>query len=129
MAALPLSPAALAAAVMAIFYLRLDMRFGMLMTLLLALSTWTGQTLAAQTTELWLTSGLGLFLVGWIVQFIGHYYEGRKPAFVDDLTGLAIGPLFIVAELVFWMGLRTSVRHAVEQRAGPIRNRTGKLHV
>ena len=128
-ATLTLSPAAAVAAIVAIFYLRIDIRFGMLMTVLLALSTWAGQTLAAHSTALWLTSGLGLFLVGWIIQFIGHYYEGRKPAFVDDLTGLVIGPLFIVAELAFFMGLRNSVRHAVEQRAGPIRSRTGKLHV
>ena len=26
-------------------------------------------------------------MVGWIIQAIGHVYEGRKPAFVDDLMG------------------------------------------
>jgi uncharacterized membrane protein YGL010W len=117
-AALVLSPAVLAAMLAALFYLRLDLRFGMAMTLLLALSLWAGQVLAAQSTVVWLVSGLGMFFVGWVIQFIGHYYEGRKPAFVDDVIGLIVGPLFIVAELGFVLGLRRDVRRAVQERAG-----------
>ncbi|MNT74574.1 hypothetical protein D3C72_2134020 [compost metagenome] len=60
-----------------------------------------------------------MFVVGWVIQFVGHHYEGRKPAFVDDVTGLIIGPLFVVAELGFLLGLRKEVEHAVEERAGP----------
>ncbi|MEN0106752.1 MAG: hypothetical protein AAGC84_10030, partial [Pseudomonas sp.] len=47
------------------------------------------------------------------------YYEGRKPAFVDDLSGLIVGPLFVVAELLFLVGIRDDVRVAIEERAGP----------
>ncbi len=28
-----------------------------------------------------------MFVIGWAIQFVGHHYEGRKPAFVDDVTG------------------------------------------
>lgn len=112
---LVLSPAVLAGLIAAIFYLRLDARFGIAMALLLALSIWAGQVLAAQSTALWLTSGLGMFTVGWVIQFVGHYFEGRKPAFMDDLMGLAIGPLFVVAELGFLLGLRHDVRRAMQE--------------
>ena len=44
----------------------------------------------------------------------GHYYEGRKPAFVDDLVGLIVGPLFVVAEWAFALGLRKEVQAAVD---------------
>jgi uncharacterized membrane protein YGL010W len=128
-AALTLSPAMLVAAAVAIFYLRLDIRFGILMTVLLALSVWAGKLLAIQSTGLWLTWGLGLFFAGWVIQFIGHYFEGSKPAFVDDVIGLAVGPLFIVAELAFFMGLRDPVRRAMEERAGPIRSGASKRPV
>ena len=111
-----LSPAMPAAAITAIFYLRLDIRFGITMTLLLGLGIWAASRLAALSTSLWLAFGLGLFLLGWIIQFIGHYYEGRKPAFLDDLIGLAIGPLFVVAELGFLLGLRKDLRLAVEEK-------------
>jgi uncharacterized membrane protein YGL010W len=128
-AALTLSPAMLVAAAVAIFYLRLDIRFGILMTVLLALSVWAGKLLAMQSTGLWLAWGLGLFFVGWVIQFIGHYFEGSKPAFVDDVIGLAVGPLFIVAELAFFLGLRDPVRRAMEERAGPIRSAASKRPV
>ena len=67
----------------------------------------------------WLAWGLGSFIVGWIIQFVGHYYEGRKPAFVDDITGLVIGPLFVAAEAAFLLGLRKEVERAVVDIAGP----------
>jgi uncharacterized membrane protein YGL010W len=128
-AALTLSPAMLVAAAVAIFYLRLDIRFGILMTVLLVLSVWVGKLLATQSTGLWLAWGLGLFFVGWVIQFIGHYFESSKPAFVDDVIGLAVGPLFIVAELAFFLGLRDPVRRAMEERAGPIRSGASKRPV
>lgn len=119
LAGLWLSPAALVAAAAAIFYLRLDLRYGLLMSALLLLSLWFGAALAVQSTALWLSVGVALFVIGWIIQFVGHYYEGRKPAFVDDLMGLLVGPLFVVAELGFMLGLRKDVEQAVEERAGP----------
>lgn len=119
LAGLWLSPAALVAAAAAIFYLRLDLRYGLLMSALLLLSLWFGAALAVQSTTLWLSVGVVLFVIGWIIQFVGHYYEGRKPAFVDDLMGLLVGPLFVVAELGFMLGLRKDVEQAVEERAGP----------
>ena len=118
-AGLWLSPAALVAAAAAIFYLRLDLRYGLLMSVLLLLSLWFGAALAVQSTTLWLSVGVALFVVGWIIQFDGHYYEGRKPAFVDDLMGLLVGPLFVAAELGFLLGLRKDIERAVEERAGP----------
>lgn len=40
---------------------------------------------------------LGLFLAGWIFQFIGHaHYEKRAPAFMTNLLHLFIGPLWIL---------------------------------
>ncbi|AVU74007.1 DUF962 domain-containing protein [Pseudomonas sp. FP1154] len=114
------SPALLIAVASAWFYLRLELRLGVLMTVLLALALWLGQVLAAQSTLVWLGSGLGMFVVGWVIQFVGHYYEGRKPAFVDDLTGLIVGPLFVVVEAGFLLGLRSELKRAIEERAGPV---------
>ncbi|PWB33360.1 hypothetical protein DCO48_10350 [Pseudomonas sp. SDI] len=121
-----LSPALLVAAWSAWFYLRLDGRFGLLMSALLGLCLWAGQALAVQSTMAWLSAGLGVFVLGWVIQFVGHYYEGRKPAFVDDLSGLIVGPLFVVAELAFLLGLRAELKAAIEQNAGPVAVRQKK---
>ncbi|MDO7900042.1 Mpo1 family 2-hydroxy fatty acid dioxygenase [Pseudomonas citrulli] len=118
--AVQVSPALLVAIASAWFYLRLELRLGVLMTVLLGLAVWLGQFLAAQGTSVWLGSGLGMFVVGWAIQFVGHHYEGRKPAFVDDLTGLIVGPLFVVVEAGFLLGLRHDLKQAIEKRAGPV---------
>jgi uncharacterized membrane protein YGL010W len=74
---------------------------------------------AQETTAAWLTVGVGSFVVGWIIQFVGHYYEGRKPAFVDDLVGLLVGPMFVVGELLFALGWGKDMLAAIESRVGP----------
>lgn len=115
---------AMVAAVAAVlFYLMLDLRYGLAMGALIGVMLVAAQVLAAQPLAIWLAWGVGLFVVGWIIQFIGHHYEGRKPAFVDDLVGLIIGPLFVVAEWGFAMGLRRAVQQAIESRIGPVRRR------
>lgn len=105
-----LSPALLVAAASVVFYLKLDKRYGMAMAAALALCLWLGHWLAGLGTSAWLGWGVGLFVVGWVLQLIGHGFEGRKPAFVDDVVGLLVGPLFIVAELGFLLGWRLEVR-------------------
>ncbi|POD72458.1 hypothetical protein BKM17_20845 [Pseudomonas syringae group genomosp. 3] len=124
-----ISPAALLALGSTVFYLRLDKALGGVMAVLLALCIWAGANLAQQATMVWLSAGVGLFVIGWVIQFIGHYYEGRKPAFIDDLTGLIIGPLFVVAELAFLMGLRKPLQHAIEERSGPVGRNVRKAAV
>ncbi|RCW71203.1 DUF962 domain-containing protein [Pseudorhodoferax soli] len=118
---LAISAATLVTLATALYYLRLDGRLGAAMVLLLGLALWCAQWLAAQPTPVWLGWGLGLFLVGWLFQFVGHYWEGRKPAFVDDLVGLVIGPLFVLAEAAFLMGLRRDLQQQIEARVGPVR--------
>jgi uncharacterized membrane protein YGL010W len=117
-----LSPALVLGAITIGYYLLLDVRLGLAMLVLLGAAIATGQWLAAMPTIVWALAGVGLFAIGWVIQFIGHYYEGRKPAFVDDVIGLLIGPLFVVTEVAFMLGLRHELREAIERRVGPMRN-------
>ena len=45
-----------------------------------------------------------VFIIGWLFQFLGHMFEKAKPAFVDDINQLFIGPLFLIAEIYFSLG-------------------------
>lgn len=67
----------------------------------------------------WLGWGLGTFVVGWVIQFVGHYYEGRKPAFADDIVGLLVGPMFVVMEVLASLGLYKGLMAEIEAHAGP----------
>jgi uncharacterized membrane protein YGL010W len=114
-----ISPAWIVAVLLGAYYLVLDMRLGLIMCLLLALCLLVAGHLAFGSTTVWLTSGLGLLVAGWVIQFLGHYFEGRKPAFLDDINGLAIGPLFVVAEALFMLGLRRDLSVPIEAQVGP----------
>jgi uncharacterized membrane protein YGL010W len=38
--------------------------------------------------------GISMFVFGWILQFIGHAFEGKAPSFFRDPTFLLIGPMW-----------------------------------
>jgi uncharacterized membrane protein YGL010W len=119
---LAVSPAWLLFGGATLYYLVLDVPLGLMMAVLSAACVALGTWLAAQSTALWLGSGVALFVVGWIFQFVGHVaWEHRKPAFVDDVIGLIIGPLFVLAEALFGLGWRPTLRAAIEAKAGPTR--------
>lgn len=99
-----------------LFYVRLDVRLGLALGAALALMLVGGNRLAALPTAEWLGAGLGLFVVGWVFQFVGHYFEGKKPAFVDDLVGLLIGPLFVAVELGFLLQMRLELQAEIHRR-------------
>ena len=42
---------------------------------------------------------LGLFIFGWILQFVGHMFEGKPPAFFKNPIYLLVGPIWAVKKL------------------------------
>jgi uncharacterized membrane protein YGL010W len=40
-----------------------------------------------------------LFIFGWILQFVGHAFEGKPPSFFSDPRFLLIGPMWFVKKL------------------------------
>ncbi|HRX87808.1 MAG TPA: DUF962 domain-containing protein [Steroidobacteraceae bacterium] len=49
---------------------------------------------------------LGIFVVAWIGQFIGHAIEGKRPSFFKDVQFLLIGPLWLLSFLYRRAGIR-----------------------
>jgi uncharacterized membrane protein YGL010W len=49
---------------------------------------------------------LGIFVLSWIGQFIGHKIEGKKPSFFDDLRFLLIGPIWLLHFLLKKAGIK-----------------------
>lgn len=49
---------------------------------------------------------VGIFVVAWVFQFIGHKIEGKKPSFFEDLQYLWVGPLFVLSRLFLKLGIR-----------------------
>ena len=117
----PVSPAWVAFALSALWW---TTRGHLALGLAVSAATWVLVLAAHRVSEgsstgVWLAWGLGVFAVGWVIQFVGHYYEGRKPAFVDDLVGLLVGPMFVTAEAMFAADWNPSLLQEIERRAGP----------
>ena len=110
-------------AVTSVWYLtRGDLLLGLATTLvnaaLIALAHQVPEWSAIWGLPVW-QIGVALFVIGWLFQFVGHYLEGRKPAFVDDVVGLLVGPMFVVGEVLIVMGLLKKMRRDIERQAGP----------
>jgi uncharacterized membrane protein YGL010W len=73
-------------------------------------------------TRLMWWAAAALFLVGWSFQFLGHaVFERRRPAFVDDLSQTLIGPMFVVAKLLVWLGMRPDLAAFLAEERSPVK--------
>jgi len=95
------------------FMLNVALALGHLLFMLPVL--YMAEKMALQDHALWFAAGV--FVIGWVFQFIGHYYEKAKPAFVDDLNQLLIGPYFLMAEIFFMLGGLKKMEQQVTQIA------------
>ena len=103
------------------YYLRQDLAFGLAMAVVLfAMCAAASEITARTSTAGALCLALLIFTVGWALQFLGHKYEGMKPAFFDDVMQLVIGPMFVCAEVFFLLGAKRELRRSIEERVGPI---------
>lgn len=57
-------------------------------------------------TTLLLQAAIAVFVVAWIIQFIGHKIEGAKPSFLTDVVYLMIGPAWILSKVYRKLGWR-----------------------
>ena len=73
------------------YYFRLSGPIGAAMTLLTIGVFMSIEALALLWGSVW-EFGLILFVVMWVLQFVGHHIEGKKPSFFKDLQFLLVGP-------------------------------------
>ena len=113
-----LSAAEVVSVVTLAYYFRLDVPIALASTavfaILLALAHWLDSVLSPAGAHL--TCAM-LFVGGWALQLLGHYFEGRRPALADNLFQVVIAPIFLVAEVFFHFGYKPGLRHAVEEGA------------
>ncbi len=120
-----ISAAMLFAAAVLVYYFLLDVPLALAMLAVSALLVWLGGLIAAQgTARGWVWFGV-LFVGGWILQLVGHVFEGRKPALTDNLFQIFVAPIFLCAEAFFALGYRPGLQEAVQRRAMEIRARAG----
>lgn len=113
---LPVSAATLFFVAVLLFWIVCDWKLGAATGLFFLPLLWLAEIIAAaEKPAAWIAFGF-LFVGGWIVQLIGHAFEGRKPALLDNLLQIFIAPTFLMAEAAFRVGWRRDLREAVEAR-------------
>ncbi|MBG77413.1 MAG: hypothetical protein CL570_00060 [Alphaproteobacteria bacterium] len=98
-----------------VYYFRLEWRLAFVVTpifiVLLYISslfTYAGPS----AFSLWAT--LIFFLLGCVLQLIGHILEGKRPAFTHNLWHSLISPLFLTAEVFFMMGWMPKLERSIQ---------------
>ena len=106
--------AMLVAAVLIAYYLMLDVVLGVVMLAVFIGLGWLGHRIAGLgAIQGWAWFAV-LFVGGWILQLVGHVYEGRRPALADNLFQIFVAPIFLAAEVLFALGYRRDLKQRVE---------------
>jgi uncharacterized membrane protein YGL010W len=124
-AGVPLTAAMLLAAVVLAWYFVLDVPLALAMLVVNAALLYLADRIAVQP----LATGFAWFAVffggGWVIQLIGHVWEGRKPALADNLFQIFVAPIFLAAEAFFALGYKLALHAAVQKRAHELRAAAG----
>lgn len=102
----PVNWATLGLVLAQVYYFRLSFRLGLglliynllMILIVLWVESWS-------PWPLWQVA-LGVFIVAWIGQFIGHVFEGKRPSFFKDLQFLLIGPAWLMSFVFRKLGIR-----------------------
>jgi uncharacterized membrane protein YGL010W len=96
-------------------WMALDLGIGLAMALIMAVAWFAAEALAGalgSASAVWMAF-IALFVGGWVLQFVGHHYEGKRPALLDNIFQAFIGPMFLVAESFVVMGQRSDLADAM----------------
>ncbi len=111
-----LTLAGLLISVLLLMYLISAPLVGMVAVLIYTTLLYLAETIGAMGTQVALIVFGALFVGGWIIQFWGHAFEGRKPALFDNLLQIFMAPSFLIAEILFAVGLEQGLKAEIEAR-------------
>ncbi|HET7363009.1 MAG TPA: Mpo1-like protein [Burkholderiales bacterium] len=116
-----ISAALLVATAVLLYYFMLDVPLALAMLVVFAALAWLGTSIASLGSAPGWTWFAVLFIGGWILQLVGHVYEGRRPALTDNLFQIFVAPIFLAAEVFFALGYKPALHAAVQERARRMR--------
>jgi uncharacterized membrane protein YGL010W len=112
-----ITAAMLFAAAVLLYYFFLDVPLALAMLVITTAMVWAGHQIAGLgPMQGWIWFAI-LFIGGWILQLVGHGFEGRKPALADNLFQIFVAPIFLAAEVFFALGYKPRLHAAMRERA------------
>ena len=96
----------IALVIVSIFYFRLSVVVGFIMIFLMLIMEYFISLCNLQFgSKSWLVY-LVVFIITWILQFVGHKIEGKKPSFLKDLQFLLVGPIWLLGFILRKVGIK-----------------------
>ena len=109
--------ATLFAGAVLVYYFILDVPLALAMLGVTGILLWIAHAIAGLGTATGWTWFAILFVGGWILQLLGHVFEGRKPALADNLFQIFVAPIFLAAEVFFALGYKLELQQRVSEKA------------
>lgn len=88
-----------------LFYLAMSFSLALGMAAISVVCLWGWSVVERLGISVWQTA-LALFVLMWILQFVGHHIEGKKPSFFKDLQFLLIGPAWVIGFIYRMLGIK-----------------------
>ncbi|SHF96959.1 Uncharacterized membrane protein YGL010W [Microbulbifer donghaiensis] len=88
-----------------LFYLAMSFPLALGMAAISVVCLWGWSVVERLGISVWQTA-LALFVLMWILQFVGHHIEGKKPSFFKDLQFLLIGPAWVIGFIYRMLGIK-----------------------
>ncbi len=99
------------------YYLALDFALGVASVVVFTVLLVSALQLVTYDSQLAWMAGADVFVLGWVVQFLGHgVWEKRRPALVDNLFQVFVAPIFLVAATAFGLGLKKQLHAEVSAK-------------
>lgn len=96
----------IAIALVTIFYMRLSVLISLIMFFVMILMESFAYGINIRFKgDSWMVY-LSVFIATWILQFVGHKIEGKKPSFLKDLQFLLVGPIWLLSFILKKLGIR-----------------------
>lgn len=96
------------------YYFRLNWLLALIMIPIFAFLLWIADLFNyAGPTPFAIWSFIVLFILGCVLQLVGHLIEGKRPAFIENLWQALIAPLFLLAEIFFMAGKMQTLKEEI----------------
>ena len=112
----PITLAAVFMAMLALFYIMIAPLIGTLSALIYGLLLFYAEQIGRLDMPLVWQAFAVFFIGGWAFQLVGHFYEGRKPALLDNAMQILVAPAFLIAEVLFILKLEQGLQSQIESR-------------
>ena len=113
---LPITLAAVLLMILLVLYLSAVPLLGFVATVVHVPLLLYAHAVARDSASIWVIVSV-CFVGGWIIQFIGHLFEGRRPALINNFLQVLIAPGFLVAEALFACCLLSELRVDLDSRS------------